>query len=556
MADATHYVSKTGNNGTAIANNPALPWLTIEAAVISATNGTSLDVIISDGEYIEDQDGHNYLYMSKTMTAVSLIAENDYGVTIKAIQAGSEFRTVLVSAITTMTFGKLIIDAVALGGTNQTHCVSLPSAGIPNVVFDGTVFLNYSGAAIFGDPTNLTLTNGWSSDIPSGANGFVDIDNSGGGAGTWLFEDGSLTFTDFDFTSNEYIFQFSGVTDAPMAVDGHTITIQRNNISGSVSSIVSDEALMVFNGVEQVNVIDNTVAITPPTGSPELWGCVVRNHATFLCDKVRVTGNTFDFGTNQSALAKYGIRIGEEGVTNRDRINDVIVDDNWISGADHSLMFGYITGAKAQGNSSHNGIIGALQKGCTNTIVNGMLTVDMSGQHQFIKGSSGATSANNTCIAKNIAPSISFLSNTIDGDALINSLSSVFTNNICYSEQTVVLYTNSTIAETASYHNNYFFSTVAEPANPFDYQTTTYSTVGAWQTAIDLTPQSAADNASVDPDISAVYVPLVTSPCVGSASKWWTGANPTGNDNEPFSDIDTDIGAVQTKFSTLHPVKL
>jgi len=61
---------------------------------------------------------------------------------------------------------------------------------------------------------------------------------------------------------------------------------------------------------------------------------------------------------------------------------------------------------------------------------------------------------------------------------------------------------------------------------------------------------------SVDPLLDANGVPTANSPMVGAGSRWWTGANPVGANGEPFSDFDTDIGAIQSTHGKFHPVNL
>ena len=57
--------------------------------------------------------------------------------------------------------------------------------------------------------------------------------------------------------------------------------------------------------------------------------------------------------------------------------------------------------------------------------------------------------------------------------------------------------------------------------------------------------------------LSAEGTPVEGSILVGAGTRWWgTSASPVGRDGEPFSDIDTDIGAIQTKQGPFHPRNL
>lgn len=56
--------------------------------------------------------------------------------------------------------------------------------------------------------------------------------------------------------------------------------------------------------------------------------------------------------------------------------------------------------------------------------------------------------------------------------------------------------------------------------------------------------------------VNSDYSLSSTSPCLGIASKWWTGPNPISAGGEPFSDWDIDIGGIQSKHSPFHPFNL
>jgi len=43
---------------------------------------------------------------------------------------------------------------------------------------------------------------------------------------------------------------------------------------------------------------------------------------------------------------------------------------------------------------------------------------------------------------------------------------------------------------------------------------------------------------------------------VGAGTRWWTGPEPVGADGEPFSDMNTDVGANQSTHSPNHPVNI
>ena len=64
------------------------------------------------------------------------------------------------------------------------------------------------------------------------------------------------------------------------------------------------------------------------------------------------------------------------------------------------------------------------------------------------------------------------------------------------------------------------------------------------------------DLTSDDPLLNSDGSLSSSSPLIGIGKKWWTGAEPVGADGEPFSDMNTDIGAIQSTLGPLHPVNL
>jgi len=74
--------------------------------------------------------------------------------------------------------------------------------------------------------------------------------------------------------------------------------------------------------------------------------------------------------------------------------------------------------------------------------------------------------------------------------------------------------------------------------------------------SVNFPSSTAADPKLTYSEDSSSLVFDSTSPCIAAGTKWWTGPNPVGADGEPFSDFDTDIGAIQSTNSLLHPKNL
>jgi hypothetical protein len=149
-------------------------------------------------------------------------------------------------------------------------------------------------------------------------------------------------------------------------------------------------------------------------------------------------------------------------------------------------------------------------------------------------GNQSITIANNTFVDCGYGATKHILD--IDDDG-VSASTTIIKNNIFYGKSaadtqavyvSATVVTNGTVTESNNcYYNNNVNNTVA-----------------------------LTDEITTDPQLDANGYPASTSPCIGAGVKWWTGANPVGADGEPFADMETDIGAIQSKHSILHPTKL
>jgi len=151
-------------------------------------------------------------------------------------------------------------------------------------------------------------------------------------------------------------------------------------------------------------------------------------------------------------------------------------------------------------------------------------------------------------------------------------------NSIAYNQSAGFIDTNANTLGTFTENNNLFYPSfngggaLEYPDGADNTWTTTDSTSLPPSLTTDTTTRAAIDAAMVtagyasgDPqftninlkDFTACDFSLKsTSPCIGNGAKYWTGVNPIGVDGEPFSDIDTDMGANQSKHGPFHPTKL
>jgi hypothetical protein len=161
------------------------------------------------------------------------------------------------------------------------------------------------------------------------------------------------------------------------------------------------------------------------------------------------------------------------------------------------------------------------------------------------------------------------------------SYASTFTiqNCIAYNQSAGFIDTNANTLGTFVENNNLFYPTfngagaLEYPDGTDNTWTTTSATSLPPSLDTDTSTRAAIDAAMVtagytsgDPQFTNIDLKDFTacdfslksnSPCVGNGAKWWGNTpNPAGQDGEPFSDIDTDMGATQSTLGPFHPVNL
>jgi len=159
----TYYVATDGNDGTAVVNNPALPWATL----------SPIEVICASGDTIEFADGAYNAATLATNFAGDYIHMIDKAVTLKATNAGNvtfSFTDTLYGIRYDGEWGGLTssiegIRFIAEAGTTPQYQIGIKNVSVPagtlnmtNCVFDDeslyTLWLS-SGSA-FGMNVNVS----------------------------------------------------------------------------------------------------------------------------------------------------------------------------------------------------------------------------------------------------------------------------------------------------------------------------------------------------------------------------------------------------------------
>ena len=531
------YVSQTATNGygigddarsAATAANKATPLLTVESALSKLTAGDEL--VINDGVY-------NYAasYYNNTKQ-VTITAENDYAVTL---QSGHSTRCLYFRTATAgSSVGKIIVDAQ---GSNN-YAVETDPGGVDGFTLDGTRIINPARSWYRGPATNVEIKNFdfQAANHTNESLGFLDMVVNA--AGSIKIHNGTFTVSSNYSTNTKELISLYPTVDN-VTLEYHDCQV---NIIGTSGDTVN---VCIASGVSQFDVYDNNHAMS---GNTTVSAFRIDPHATITCDRGEVYRLTGALGGTEG----YFVRIGAEADTNRDKIDNVWLYDNNLTGANHGYMFGYITGAKGWGNEAGEVDLAYNIKGGNSCEFNGNIAIDIraNGNAFRFKGATNCIFGNNTHI-QTVPGSIRSEYATIDG--AVDTTGSKFINNITYD----VTGASQRLAEadansiTTTWQNCNYYTTSAF-ATPFLIGTTSYATVALFNGAV-----TVSDCIATDPELTNYaiedYAPDSTSPCIGGAVKWWgTNARPEGYDGEPFPDTFIDIGAIQSTFNVNHPINL
>lgn len=531
------YFATDGDDGTGDGSQ-LNPYLTLEFSVTQSANDDT--IIGADGIY-DDAGNHHAI---GTRSGLTIEGENDYGVTLTS---GGVTRVVHVDDLAGgVTFGKIIIDSE----NNSASCVTTDStADVSKITLDGTYLDNATNNSI----TSITLQsfeakNGWRVSGNASRYGFQFTTPAGSTA--FDIYDGSITLPNLSLSGGAGIFIVPSVT-------GVSLNVYSNTFDLAISSGVIHIPAVHSEGCTTVAAYNNTITNTGSDGS-SLGGIHVPNDDTIACTKCDIYDNIINLGaTSYIGPESTAIMVGDNSVpTTANNVDNASIYGNIITGCNHAILAGWVTGARAYNNSMNTVNIGYISKAGIDCRMEGGLIIEPKTQGLYDKGGTDCFYGNNTIIAKVAAPTAGFLYQGPETDTATNSTGCNMSNNICYSEVEVAKFVGAlATTSTDTFNNNNFYSTVALPANPYIRNGTNYASLALWEAAV-----TGANNTEVDPLFTSPsaddYSLTLDSPMVATGIKWWSGVNPVGVGGEPFSDIDTDIGGIQSKHGDFHPTNL
>ena len=336
------------------------------------------------------------------------------------------------------------------------------------------------------------------------------------------------------------------VTITP-SVAGCSLTMTNTVFNPNLSGATGTSSRMVrTNGVSEV-VMDGVVITPNFPGVENAGGFQMLPSATIPCTKMEIIDCDISMDT-VNKVPNYCVIIGSEDATNQNMITGVIAHGNMVSGAQHGLMFGYITGAVAYDNRIDFCELGYLAKGTNSCQMGSAYMTRMSGKYCHGKFSTNDVFSNNT-----IVYSAGFASNGLflEDDLGTNSSGTEFVNNNIYSDVNGSSMVNSVLNQTGIFTNNNFYLHSGATGAVYVYAGVTYTNT----TDFDAGVASATGSTELDPLFvdEVDYLLTQASPLIGAGSKFWGNNQRPYTKGEPLPDTKIDISHSQSAFDPDHP---
>lgn len=533
------YVSPTGNDTTGDGSE-LNPFLTFQKAFNDPGTISGDSIIAQDGEYIEPS---GYIYIANK-TDLEILPVNDYGVTIKCLP-GQDRIIHIEDTATRFKLGKVILD----GENLNTGLMTTDNAIATEVLIDGAILRNCTDTAYSSSKTGkLTLNNVTFENMPRAVNLYSTLANA-----EYIIKD--VTFI------NTIPLTLSKGTPFKITPSAIECTLDLQNVTVDVSIDSSDTTSRHTLEVSGIHggTIDNFSSKYDANGAIAKVGGVYIAPNAILTKNLTVKNCIV--GDNNRSRQNYGIIAGTETTGTDNTIENLVVRNNKAFNCGHSFMFGFITGARGFANYAENCDLGFLAKGTNSCFWFGGVVVDAGIYATIAKADTSSIFANNTLISKTDSPQSSFMFSTFDLlNGVDDSTGTQFINNNVYDFMGTHRLTYCLANSDADYKNNNFYQPNGAAGNRYNYKGIDYATLALWETGAGVAGSICENNTEIDPAFkdytNGDYSLLKRSELIADGVKWWTGVNPQGYDGEPFSTIDTDIGAIQSKYGRFHPENL
>lgn len=485
MAAATYYISPagapTGVNGTyngspitwgvgsdsydsTQAQNPATPWATLGKVRSAGITTDPNTIVLNDGTYVAPSGAT--LFVFDYGTALTLIAANNRMAYITAYTTQTAY--VVSQQIATVSYGASATSGNVVlygrGNTNDLHQYS--GVGPYTTNFNGTWFKDFLVNAVTGATSTASMNaNGWYASTTTPNTAAVFYTTTTLAAGTSTIINGSCDITSTG--AAKILYGVNLISTSP----AHNAVMYGNTFN----FIASDAALntAAFRGAELIGMTTTLAYNNKVVATGALHGIGIWDEAGVpTSTSCKIYNNDITLSANTTSGSGYGIGVGGEDTTNQNKKNNVLVYGNTVTGANHGVWFGYISDARAWGNTVSNSILGHIMKGCTNSKMEGVIATNISADGFSFKGATncefdGTLYINDSSDSAIIAGRSMFRIYA-DNVGPLNSTGCKFTNNIIYSpnkilDQVVIHEASQTI----TFANNDYYSPLGFAASAF-----------------------------------------------------------------------------------------
>ena len=553
-----------GGDGTS-----GTPWNTFLEAHSGSTDGDT--IIVTTGTYSDATffvhsknltwitDGGLVIYSTVT-TAHTLFISGSVGASFTGITFSGNGDTsylVTADASDTISFIDCVFNNTRATATDMVINGQGIAGNIQNWTFENCTLDIAAGSAFDIDGFhNVTINNC----TITGEYKFIVLD-SADTTGTVTFTNNTITGTTSDGRIN--IASTAAITE--FICTNNTITTTAVSIGTMNQVVVEDVPIVnISNNIFNNETIPSSVAIREiRVDSPGGVDMAVIIDSNILKDR---------------SLIDAGILVGADLSTAGDtKLNGAVISNNTLYQAAyygeiptqrHAIELGFstgtITGNYVNGSFWHFVLKGGPVGVATDWTGSGGLygNIAITGNYTAmanIKGISNVSLANNLFINLNAETLSTGMFYIIENNSEIGSIPQNISinNNIFYQEIGIcnaIYVQQSTTVFTCDNNIYYSGNTSGFSNNLLGRVGSPYSTAATWiAEGYDTTYISEADPLFVDLINFELMEP---SPAVSTGGRWWTGNNPVGFDSEPFSNIDTDIGAYQSTYGAFHPRNL
>lgn len=503
---ATYYVSKSTDNACVVgsdSNNGTsklTPWLTL--AKVSSTAADGDTIYVNNGVYVDAELGGSNVFSLNTTKSLKMYPLVDYAVTLQSTAASAQIVSLTGTATNEMIFGKFVIDCEIPGapGTYQPTALVIPNTtGDCTLTLDGTKIKNAGTQNILNSRRrgilniNVIFSGLMAQGIASTTSGAdtaamtvtvsgVVLDNVTVSANALCRV---LDFTRLSSSSTAYTLTVSNVTGTIMAPEA----------LGSSAAI----ALLVTTGIAGVVAQNFNATYTAYNTGATCYGIYIKNASrgsTAVANAPIIRNNVI----KGNAPSEYIISAGD--TTTAYDVDDAIIYGNTItapyyaSSTPHCIAVGNVTGGRLYGNRTNGGYVGILAGINQGAVVSGNISVGCYGYALYSKGSGGTTApkfVNNTVVLTSDYGAARGAGLGVAVQGATNNAAVTFQNNIVYAYTDLYRYAEVGTSQAGTFVNNNYYS--AGPAgftSPWSYQSTTYTTLGAWISGQEATAKNLA----------------------------------------------------------------